>query len=169
MGLYKKIDYPLHARSVGERPLYRECIRPYVSVDFTITFDSNIVEEKGIDIKYILEAFDEFTKDWHDLLKVFDDDLDRANIYMPSDEEDYKANFCIGGGSGFLTKTVFYTIFDDKKEALELVRKYLDIAFKSIHKHIQKDKEISPRTLKLAKDRGDYINIGWCNIQEVKI
>jgi CRISPR-associated protein Csm5 len=167
LGIYQKIDYPLHAEKLNKLSVYRECIKPAVNVEFNITFDTNILKQKRIDMNYILKALKGFTDDWHELLSDFDDDLDNYRIYMPLDEEDYEANFCIGGGAGFLTKTIIYSIFEGhKKVAVSIVRKYLKSAFRD-HYHDTRDESISPRTLKLASDRGDYINLGWCNISVV--
>jgi CRISPR-associated protein Csm5 len=166
-GLYKKIDMSLHSNKLNELSLYRECINSYVHTEFNITLDTNIVKQKGIDINYIMQACNNFTQDWHELVVAFDRDLDNFNIYLPNDEEKYIANFCIGGGAGFLTKTIIYSIFDDKDIAVKVVRKYLEVSFKA-HYHAKRDTSISPRTLKLAQDGNEYINLGWCNISEVK-
>jgi CRISPR-associated protein Csm5 len=166
-GLYKKIDFPLDSEKLNKLSLYRECINSYVHTEFNITLDTNIVKQKGIDINYIMQACNNFTQDWHELLVAFERDLDKFRIYMPKDEETFNANFCIGGGAGFLTKTIIYSIFDDKNVAVKVVKKYLDVAFRT-HYHATRDKSISPRTLKLAQEGKAYVNLGWCNISEVK-
>ncbi len=177
LNLYKKCDYTLHSQNVHFIPLFRECINSYVDTEFSITLDTNISMLQNIDIEYILKALEEYAKFWHTIVSVFDKDSDRFNLYMPNEDEDYNANFCIGGGAGFLTKTIIYSILD-KETAKNAVRIYLDKNFTKnaknssqkipAHNHEKQDKEISPRTLKLAEENGDYINLGWCNISIVK-
>lgn len=169
--LYKKSDYSLGDVKIHNLPIYRECIKPYTEVEFNITLDLKITKELGIDIEYIFKALEEFSETWHKIVSCFENEIDRFNIYLPSDEEDYVPNFCIGGGSGFLTKTIVYSVLD-KGNAISAIKQYLDLAFKSkgrpAHKHVERDKKISPRTLKLAQDGSDYVNLGWCNISIAK-
>ena len=167
LNLYKKSDYTLGDDKIHQLPIYRECLKSYIQTEFNITIDTNITKELGISIEYIFKALGEYTDNWHKIISCFENDIDRFNLFLPSDEEEYTANFCIGGGAGFLTKTIAYSILD-KETAKNSIRSYLDLAFKKnsypAHKHVERDKKISPRTLKLAKEGEDYINLGWCNI-----
>ena len=173
MNLYKKIDYSIGNTKTKPLPLYRECLKSYSICEFNITLDDLAFELSGIDINYILESLDNYTNFWHKIISPFEKDLDKFNLYLPNDEQNFKANFCIGGGAGFLTKTIVYSILE-KDVAIQAIRQYLDLMFTKWdnrakqkipqHNHSLKDKLISPRALKLAKDGDDYVNLGWCNL-----
>lgn len=167
LDLYKKMDYSFADEKIHQVPLYRECIKPYVETEFDITLDLNIVKELKINIEYILEALDEYSVNWHKAISCFEEYIDNFNLYLPKENERYRANFCIGGGSGFLTKTVVCSILDEKT-ARDSIKTFLDLVFqrrkKPLHRHVEKDVQISPRTLKLARENNDYLNLGWCNI-----
>lgn len=174
----QKEDFSNNGAKPHKLPLYREYLKSYIPIYFTITIDTNLLIGTGYENIINMAQTDDFERYWENLLKSFDSKkLDVASIYMPSDEEKYKANFCIGAGAGFLTKTVTYALAPSKEEALSVVKVFLDKVFTKFdryahtkvaaHKH-NEDTEISPRTLKLANDEGDYVNVGWCNLQMVE-
>jgi len=83
----------------------------------------------------------------------------------------------IGGGTGFLAKTLVYALADSDEEAREFIAAYLDEQFaardrrtgryESTHKHKQFDRTLSPRTLKRAvMGQNDWI-MGLCALRRV--
>ena len=164
-------------------PLYREHLQSFKETTFSITIDKSLVKDDSlISFEKINEALKIQTADFLKLIKVFEDKLDIASIYLPNELPDDKIslypNLCIGGGAGFLTKTIIYAIAPNQNDAIDAIKQFLDKSFTKFdqrtkqrmpdHGHNIHDKKISPRTLKLVKEDNDYLNIGWCCLEEVK-
>ncbi len=163
--LSKKEDLAANGQKPKGLPLYREYLKPFVDVKFLITIDKNIFPYT---IEEILSQLSGFTKFQDELIRNHYDNLDVSEIYIPLDETENAPlpNLCLGGGSGYLTKTIVYSIAPSFKDAKDTIAQFLDKAFrkKPAHNHVERDTKISPRALKLVKDNGDYLCIGWCNL-----
>ena len=160
-------------------PLYREYLVPETECVFTLTLDQMLLKNSPLrNIHIINEMLGRF-KDYliGDNSKILSSfkknlkDIPQFHTMIPKRKteniESSLPNICIGGGTGFLTKTVIHAIAHSKEEADDIIRQILDKFFKE-HKHCIKDKEISPRTLKLAKSNNINLITGWCNIQQSK-
>lgn len=130
--------------------VYRECLRPGTLVEFDVSIDLDIFP---FDINYINQAIKEIFTDYNDLfLSAFDCDVD-----LPIDEN----VIILGGGPGFISKSVMYDLYDFDK-AFEETKKLLSNKFKK-HKHFN-DREISPATRKCTEFNGKMFDFGLCKI-----
>ena len=66
----------------------------------------------------------------------------------------------------FQYKTILYDLAPDGEKGRAVITKYLDVVFPK-HKHKIKDKDISPRTVKLTNQGQGYQLMGLCRVKEV--
>lgn len=123
--------------------VFRECIAPETVFNFTINIDKTMLTEIGINsLDDILDAVNNYFKFVNDMLySAF------GNEYGNLFSETEKANIYLGGGTGFLTKTIIAALAPNMYEAATAIKMLMDKKF-SKHKHRNLDKKISPRTLK---------------------
>ncbi|MDR2089285.1 MAG: type III-A CRISPR-associated RAMP protein Csm5 [Clostridiales Family XIII bacterium] len=188
----EKIDSHILAEK-GERPLptFRECLKPGVSAEFSLTVDVGMLEagtggsgaavaeggfqhffcpSRGFKRKedgailfegsHLQNAVRKFNILYDDgFRKKFEFDADAANVIF------------LGGGSGFLTKTVLLALFwGDDKGRVDFVSRYMERAFPQNHKH-DSDRTwgVSPHTAKLTEYDGARYEMGKCEMRIVPL
>lgn len=109
--LAQKIDFkPDHISTEKEDPenalpIYKECLKPGTEIEFTITMDAYF----PYSMQEIEEAIRKFYSDYQYFF---------VERYKDSDLNEQKKNlFYLGGGSGFATKTVNYSLFENKESS----------------------------------------------------
>ena len=90
-----------------------------------------------------------------------------GGAYSELFEEAADADCLLGGGTGFLSKTLIYALAASEEEAQRMIVAYLDAAFMK-HQHKALDSRISPRTLKMAELGPDIWILGLCRMREVE-
>lgn len=154
--LCAKIDAGVEGKTKRINSL-RESLKPGTKIETTITIDTRIANIEMVE--------------------------DAIKMYMPFYKNTYKNKFtsplnveridtsdCIylGGGAGFFSKTVVYKLMPYDK-ALDFVSKNLQRIFKKQedkHKHKEdKEKGISPHTLKYTQYNGKLWEMGLCKIE----
>ncbi len=164
MEVLQKIDLGLNKDvDVGkELPVFRECILPKAKFNFQLKIDKTMTKEIGInsidDLLRVLQNYFDFV---NDIFKsVFGkrcehlfDEINGGNIYL-------------GSNTGFLTKTLVMALADRKEEAVDFIRDLLDMNFnqKDVKHNGKNDTNISPRTLKTTKYKGNTILMGVAKI-----
>lgn len=140
-------------------PLYRECAASGSKFKFTISMDREMMGLIGFKkIDDIIKAAKDYKQQGLEMQKkVF------GREYAAEIEEAMKGDIFIGGGTGFLQKTLWFSLFPDERQGIEALKKYLDGSFRK-HRHPELDKRISPRTLKLANVDGNRQMMGLCQI-----
>ena len=98
--------------------------------------------------------------------------------YRPLFEEAQEADCLLGGGTGFLSKTLVHALAPSEEEARCFIAGYLDEKFTEwdraarrktpAHDHRLLDARLSPRTLKMAREDCDVWILGLCRMQEVQ-
>ena len=144
----QKLDASVKIKKNGESesrlPLCRECIRPGAKFRFTISLDLPMMKTIGISsIDEIVEYAHKAKLAEINLLKLF-----FSADYKYQIKEAEAADFSIGAGTGFLNKTLWTGLYDDREAMVRGIKTILSDSFKK-HNHF-KDSGISPRTLKLA-------------------
>lgn len=166
--IYRKVDISLHKGKTGnikKLPLYREYIPSETEFTFTITVEKQFMKMIGINnVNELIKTITWQTNKIIDLEKSVFNEYDKCWSGVENE-----ANLIMGGGAGFLSKTIMYSILP-KAEAVNAVKSYLDLAFSSYnkrlhkrmpkHKHVLLDRELSPRTLKVAGDINTLQQIG---------
>jgi CRISPR-associated protein Csm5 len=97
--------------------------------------------------------------------------------YIPEFKESALADLLLGGGTGFLSKTVYYALAPDV-EGRQLLTQFFDDIFTTkdrrthmkqpAHHHRRDDDMLTPRTLKLAMTEGERWIMGLTSVKEVK-
>lgn len=140
--------------------LYRECLQAKTCLDFTITFDTRILATLGLsNISELLAWQQEFT---YRALTLNLKDFKNRKSELATNQ--ISANIILGGGSGFLSKTIVYNLAPSEKEARDTIAAFLDRTFK--HGHQMADAQVSPRTLKIAEVDGKNYVMGLAKIRE---
>lgn len=161
--IVQKLDASTYAKRGQDMekplPLYRECAASGSRFKFTISIDREMMGLIGIKkIDDIIHAARLYKQQGLEMQKkVF------GREYAAEIDEAMKSDIFIGGGTGFLQKTLWFSLFPDERQGIEALKKYLDDAFRK-HRHLELDKRISPRTLKLANVDGNKQMMGLCQI-----
>lgn len=151
--LCQKIEY--HTNN-EEKPLniLRECLRYGTYIEFTITIDTQVCP---YDVNKIMEAVKVFNDMYYDCV------LSKFNSKKRPPDTVY-----LGGGAGFVSKTIIYSIFGADKgvEVAENVfRNTLPQKVFMTHGH-QKDSQygVSPHILKCTRLNGKRFQMGMCRL-----
>ena len=158
-------------------PIYREAIVPATKAVFTIGIDGSERGMGEIGVKTagnLLHALSVFRnlqyKTYKEAIdKVYKGSVDHS-VFRYLDELN-EANLVLGGGTGYISKTLIYPIAGSREKGKSIARKILSEQFdrpgrKHDHKH-RYDDIISPHTLKLTK-LNDMHMMGLCNVKVVK-
>ncbi len=138
-------------------PLWRECMAVGDTVTFTLGIEPKIMEKVGIsDAKGLIACLQNFVDFQCDLLWKSFNDTDEI-------QEMQKTDCLLGGGAGFLSKTMIYALAPSHQSGLDVVKRLMAEQFKRGH-HNQGE-HISPHTLKLAKRGNSYQVMGMCKLE----
>lgn len=156
-------------------PLFRECIPAGRTLRFSITADLAMLGMAGItSLEQVISCLRAYTADGLRLQKQAFLPMN-PRFYQPLFEVAETADLLLGGGTGFLAKTLVYALADNDEEAREFIAAYLDDAFterkggrvEPKHRHRQFDQTLSPRTLKrVVMGQDDWI-MGLCALRRV--
>ena len=149
-------------------PIYREAIVPATKAVFTIGIDGS---ERGMgeigvktagNLLHALSVFRDLQyKTYKEAIdKVYKGSVDHS-VFRYLDELN-EANLVLGGGTGYISKTLIYPIAGSREKGKSIARKILSEQFDR-----PDDDIISPHTLKLTKSN-DMHMMGLCNIKVVK-
>jgi len=134
--------------------LVRECIRPKVTVKFSLTIDKNICVDW--DKNYILKCIEDSGKFFKE---TYLPSFKSFTGYVPESPLIF-----LGGGNGYYTKNIVYPAKAKvhQQEAVEIVSRLMQKKF-SKHYH-QNDVQlgISPHTLKIAEYQNQKLLMGLC-------
>ena len=140
--------------------LWRECMMRGEEVFFTLGIDEKIMANLGVtDAESLIKCTQNFVDHQCDLL--WDSLSGHDEIESMQD-----ADLILGGGAGFLSKTVMYALAPTPQEGVRAVQKIMKKQFPR-GRH-GKGEQISPHTLKLAKMGRDYQVMGMCQLSVVK-
>lgn len=142
-------------------PLFRECLAPGTTARFTLTLNPSILAKAGIDREFIKQALRDFSQGYHNnFTQYFKKDKDDADPPIEGGIEIF-----LGGGLGYVSKTISYPLLKDREQALQTVSRILSIQFKQ-HNH-EKDPgryRVSPHMLKTTMYKGTYYQMGRCEL-----
>ena len=161
--IVQKIDVPATSYKETPLPIFRECIRPGTRLRCAVSMDTRMMEEINMSsLAEVLQMTKAFMQDGIRMQKaVFGSSYERE-FAMAQD-----ADMILGGGTGFLTKTILYALAPSVDEGRRITAQYLDMAFRK-HGHVAEDTQISPRTVKLTCAGMEKSLMGLCYIHEVK-
>ncbi len=161
----QKHDYTLkNGGKVNPLTLYREYLKPGSETNFNLTIDTSMLSGSKLEsyvnsyqsLNTSIASYPGFLYGYE---KKFHDKF-RQKVVFPDKS---LANLSLGGGSGFISKTIIHALAPDETEAKNKIKNILQRKFPK-HNHKGADQYFSPRTLKLAKYNNQYHLIGWCHI-----
>lgn len=131
----------------------RECIKPGCSIQFDLTIDESICNIKANQILATVEKFAEMYNECfvskYKGMNLLDDNM-----------------VCLGGGVGFLSKTVVYPMFGEKVGLRKTQEIFEKTKVPRIHKHNLDSKiGVSPHIIKCAEYNGQTVQMGLCKIK----
>jgi len=139
-------------------PLFRECLRPGTSCQFTITIDTRMAEQTGWTMQKILKAIKVFQQ-WQQ--KYFYAKFS-GNVQAPTQNDEYV--FWLGGGVGFINKTINQPSLGTR-QALAYNAALLQKLFHNGNHEKDVDLGISPHMQKLAMYQGKRYYMGQCRLE----
>lgn len=171
MAVVKKWDLGERAAAQDEDPrglpIFRESLVDFSTATFTVGIDADLMGVLGV-------------KDWTSLLAVLREfSAFQCGLLAPVYKDWRKgiwsdmtsADLVLGGGAGFLSKTLLYSLAPDTKSGVAVVKKLLAEEFGNSrqpdkHRHMN-DRRISPHTLKLTEwnGAGKYYIMGLCRLE----
>lgn len=173
--LLQKLDATTKPNRQGKTsktlPLFRECIPPGRRLHFTLTADFSMLRTLGItSFEDIFQGLRAYTAQ---ALALLEEEFPK---YRPQFDEAREADCLLGGGTGFLSKTLVCALARDAREARDFTAQYLDEKFgrfdrqagkwRPTHHHVRLDGALSPRTLKLAATAQEEWLLGLCRFEE---
>ena len=150
MCVCQKVDVSLDGTEILI-PLYRECIKPGVTIRFSITIDSSFCDYTKPDIIESIGSF--YENYWNKVSKQFKK--------APISKDRYTC--FLGGGAGFESKTIIYSSFERTK-AVDFTSNILSVMFPNA-KH-DKDMEVSPRVINCTKFEHTKHLFGACSLRK---
>lgn len=132
--------------------ILRECIKPGTVIKSTLTIDETLCNIKKEDI---LEAVQLFYEQYY---QNFQKKFSRSDRRKPN-------TVFLGGGSGFVSKTVIYPLFGEK-EGIETVKNIFDRTnVPKTHQHYKDTRiGVSPHILKCTRYQGKEYMMGECEL-----
>ncbi|HHZ03316.1 MAG TPA: type III-A CRISPR-associated RAMP protein Csm5 [Tissierellia bacterium] len=151
--LCQKIDVTVEGKQKS-LPVLRECIKPHRKIEFNLTIDTHLCNYSVDAIIGSINSFFNYHKD------VF-------NKAFGKDREYPENSFYLGGGSGYVSKTVTYPLFGEEGVVMasRIIDNTLSFKTKQEHKHY-KDVSlgVSPHMLKCTKYEETLYEMGLCKI-----
>lgn len=162
-----KTDLGLHTFRTHEVSLFRETLKADSTLEFTLGLDddASAMGHFGIhNFHDLMDVLKEFVNFQYEILKKpFED-------YAKEELQDIKnarnADLVLGGGAGYISKTLVYALAPSKEDAVYVVRKLMENMFK--RGHHGEDTEISPHALKMAEVDGVNYLMGLCYLDGEK-
>ena len=151
--LCQKIDVTVEGHEQA-LPIFRECIKPDTEIRFPITIDPR--------------CFPYSPKQMMQAATIFAQNYDKCFLNaFPLNGISGGGNLYLGGGCGYVSKTVSYPLLgsDNVKLVSDIISSTLNRDAKIKHKHREdKDKGVSPHILKCTQYDGRLYEMGACTL-----
>lgn len=160
-----KCDRSVDAKDTHQVALFRECLDYDTKLTFTLGIDDDprAMGHFGIrDFQSLLRVLRDFADFQYEIL---DHPFGQKAKEELGDIEKY--DLLLGGGTGFLSKTLVYALAPRREDAVYVTRKLMVASFRN-GKHFR-DNVISPHTLKLVCADGKYYLMGLCYLEGEEI
>lgn len=163
-----KTDLGLHTSRTHEVSLFRETLQGGSTLEFTLGIDDDksAMGHFGIhNFHDFVDILKEFVNFQYEILKKPFEPYVKEELHdILHDIKNAKnADLVLGGGAGYISKTLVYALAPNKEDAVYVVRKLMENLFKRGHHGW--DTEISPHALKLAEVDGVNYLMGLCYLE----
>ncbi len=147
--------------AVNRLPIFREVLKPGSQARLVITLDTTMLAKAGLNAQSIEKALHCFADQHYESFeRHFAENTDDAAV--PADQG---VDIILGGGAGYVSKTLVYNLFQQREQALGLAAKIMAKQFPR-HGH-GKDAtgyRVSPHMLKTTMYNGRYYQMGRCEL-----
>lgn len=147
--------------TVNLLPIFRECLIPGTEVHLHMTLDMPMLAKVGLNLNSIEDALHSFADEHYA-------NFERIFAELPEDasvKAKQGVDIILGGGAGYVSKTLIYNLYPERDQAVSLAAKILA---KRFHKHDHfKDAsnyKVSPHILKTTMYAGEYYQMGKCEL-----
>lgn len=161
----KKQLISYHAANQGEAPhgvsLFKECVDKDSEASFRVGIDEEKLEKLGIySFDDLLKQLVEFVQFQHDIFACVIKENYQEELRDIIEEH---VDMILGGGTGFINKTILYALAPNQRSAVRVVNALLKKAKRN------QDTELAPRTLKLVYNAQDETFLmGLCRLKKGK-
>lgn len=153
--LCKKVDFSINGNP-GKTNVARECIRPGVVSEHVLTLDRQVLGAANLDVSSIQSAIQHaFEIQSRYFLSHFP--KIRGMDATPSNGTE----LFLGGGAGFASKTILYSMLKD--ESLPLTAELMKRS--AAHHEEDIEKGVSPHMLKCTQYDGKFYLMGRCEVE----
>lgn len=156
--IYKKYDFNPNKTSGKQLPLYRECIAPNVQIKFDMVIDETVIDLPTLQ-NYLHKFYQNYRSKWLD-----DFVIAKRTKYASNEQNSY---IYLGGGVGFVSKTVHYQKNQDKMAARKEAKVVLEKKFPKIKYDIKS--QPVPGAAKYTKDGMRDVEFGLCAVKFKKV
>ncbi|NLK52426.1 MAG: type III-A CRISPR-associated RAMP protein Csm5 [Syntrophomonadaceae bacterium] len=142
-------------------PIFRECLIPGTEVQLLMTLDRPMLAKVGLDLNSIEDALHSFADDHYANFEQFFTELpEDASI-----EAKQGVDIILGGGAGYVSKTLTYNLLPMRDQAVSVTAKILAKQFQR-HGHFKDASKykVSPHILKTTMYAGEYYQMGKCEL-----
>ena len=142
-------------------PIFRECLIPGSEANVVLTLELPLLKKAGIDLDYIEDALHSFANEHYANFEQYFQEQPEDAAIAAEDGVD----LILGGGAGYVSKTINYNLFPNRTRSLPLVAKILSKQFPK-HKHHTDvgAYKVSPHTLKTTIYQGEAFQMGRCEL-----
>jgi len=147
--------------TVNALPIFRECLVPGSEARLLMTLDLPVLSKAGVDAGTIEAALHSFA-DAHyaNFEQFYSEATDDAQVVAQEG-----VDLLLGGGAGYVSKTLVYNLFPQREEALALAAKIMHKQFnKHGHARDVQGYKVSPHTFKLTRYKNQYYPMGRCEL-----
>lgn len=147
--------------AVNRLPIFREVLKPGSEARLVMTLDTAMLAKAGLNAQSIEAALHSFAdQHYASFEQCFAENPDDATVSAGQG-----VDIILGGGAGYVSKTLVYNLFQQREQALGLAAKIMTKQFPR-HDH-GKDAavyKVSPHMLKTAMYNGQYYQMGRCEL-----
>lgn len=154
--LCKKVDVFRDGNTNNKLNLCRESIKPGTQVNFTLTLDGKLLQRgDSMIIKWIMDAVKNFNKEYEQAYLMKFRGFEKAH--------DYEHVLRLGGGTGFLTKTINQALYGER--TVKQTAHFLQSKFRQHNHNKDVGLGVSPRALKCTMIGNKVLEMGLCQIR----
>ncbi|ABI69050.1 type III-A CRISPR-associated RAMP protein Csm5 [Syntrophomonas wolfei] len=148
--------------TVNLLPIFRECLTPGSEAHLQLTLDLPMLARVGLNAGIIEEALHDFADEHYAHFEQYFAELPEDASVAAKEGVD----IFLGGGVGYVSKTLTYNLFPQRENAVSLAAKILTKQFSPKHGHSKDASQykVSPHILKTTMYAGEYYHMGKCEL-----
>ena len=147
--------------TVNQLPIFRECLIPGAEAHLLMLLDMPVLAKVGLNLDSIEDALHSFADMHYANFEQIFAELPEDATAAPNQGVD----IILGGGAGYVSKTLTYNLFPKREQAVPVAAKILAKQFQK-HGHLKDagNYNVSPHILKTTMYAGEYYQMGRCEL-----